>query len=53
MLSEDLFDLTEQAARWRRLIEQVRDKRALEDLRAMLAAVEKKIACIQITIFDP
>ena len=52
MLSEDLFDLMKQAERWRRLIEQVRDKQALEALRSMLAAVEKKIACIQTKIFD-
>ena len=52
MLSEDLFDLIERAACWRRLIEQVRDKRALEALRAMLAVIEKKIACIQTKIFD-
>ena len=52
MLSEDLLDLLERAARWRRLIEQVRDKRVLEALRTLLAGVEKKIACIQTKIFD-
>lgn len=32
MIGEDLFDLNEQAARWRWMTEQVRDKRALSAL---------------------